>query len=66
LARPITTSLRALNLSPGPVDQQTDQHFWEGAMLQSLMLVVVLAVSVGAVIGHVALLQAIMTRKDAR
>ena len=35
-------------------------------MLQSLMLIAVLAFTVAAVIGHVALLHAIMARKDAR
>jgi hypothetical protein len=35
-------------------------------MLQSFMLIAVLAFSVAAVIGHVALLQAVITRKDAR
>jgi hypothetical protein len=35
-------------------------------MLQSLMLIAVLAFSIAAVIGHVALIQAIMARKNAR
>jgi hypothetical protein len=35
-------------------------------MLQSLMLIAVLAFSVAAVIGHMALVQALMSRKGSR
>jgi hypothetical protein len=39
---------------------------WEGAMLQSIMIVLVLAFSIAAVVGHVALLQAIVARRGSR